>query len=92
MLLNSNLTDIENRLNSDSVTERIDIKAESVYITPCDGYVYLINASGQTGTVSIAANCAIGGNMGHFSCFVHKGTRLSAGGTMDSLYFCKLQY
>lgn len=88
------LSTIYNRINSASISERIDIKSEAAtqYFTPCDGYVYLINASGQTGTVSLFGNCAIGGNMGHFSCFVPAGTRIVVGGTINQLYFCKLQY
>ena len=94
MLLNSKFDTALTRIYSSTLLERIDIKTKATtqYFTPCDGYVYLVNSSGNTGTVSILGACAIGGNAGHFSCFVRAGIRIVAGGTISNLYFCKLKY
>ena len=87
-------------IQNNKLDTRIDISSyiSTYYTCPSDGYVYINNASGNTGVVFLYGSdgnttnvVALGLVTGRHSMFVRKGMKLQFNGTSTSVYFVPLK-
>lgn len=96
---NTTVGDELDGLTANKASTAVDISGYSTssnkYVVPSDGYIYINNNTGQTGTAyAYGSNnnvCAlVGGVEGRHSLFVRKGLKIFISGTVAGAYYYQL--
>lgn len=80
------LKDFSDRINASTIGTRTDISnytSSNMYTCPSDGYVFMYCATSSTIGIVFLGTIAVnlGGNLGRYSLFVKKGTKLYVEGS-----------
>ena len=83
-------------LEKNNFSNEIDISSYTInnkFTVPSDGYVCVVNNSGQSGVIAINGSTndvfaySMGGSQGRWMAFVKKGMRLYGSGTANAMVF-----